>query len=126
MNFVRFDGAICMVLVDLDVYGTVPLLKAAFQFTDRCYIHLQHRSEKQVEVRFRRKTIETEIENIAGAFMNELLDQALRAQISEETGPIKNLILAHALSKTSLIRPELEFAPPSTDPFKIASSDAKQ
>jgi His-Xaa-Ser system protein HxsD len=35
-------------------------------------------------------------------FHNEVLDQDLRRSIAEETGAIRNVILAHAFSKTGL------------------------
>jgi His-Xaa-Ser system protein HxsD len=35
-------------------------------------------------------------------FHNEVLDQDLRRSIAEETGPMRNAILAHAFSKTGL------------------------
>jgi hypothetical protein len=47
---------------------------------------------------------------MAGEFCNEVLDQELRETIAEETAGIRNLLLAQAFSKTSLIDPELETA----------------
>lgn len=40
---------------------------------------------------------------IAEDFKREVLDQDLRSTIASETEQIRNLILAHAFSKTSLI-----------------------
>jgi hypothetical protein len=45
---------------------------------------------------------------MAGEFCNEVLDQELREIIAEETVGIRDLLLAQAFSKTSLIDPELE------------------
>lgn len=39
-------------------------------------------------------------------FQQALLDQDLREIVSEETEGVRNLILAHAFSKTTLIKPE--------------------
>lgn len=36
------------------------------------------------------------------AFRKEVLDQTLRARIKRETEPVRNLILAHAFSRTGL------------------------
>jgi len=41
----------------------------------------------------------------AGQFCNEVLDQELREEIAAETRGVRDLLLAHAFSKTSLIVP---------------------
>jgi His-Xaa-Ser system protein HxsD len=40
------------------------------------------------------------------SFKKEVLDQDLRLKLKAETEPIRNLILAHAFSKTGLIADE--------------------
>ncbi len=47
-----------------------------------------------------KKTAETILEN----FKKEVLDQDLREKIAKETEEVRNLILAHAFSKTSIIK----------------------
>jgi len=42
--------------------------------------------------------------DIARHFSNELIDQALRARIAEETAAERNLILSYAFSNTRLLR----------------------
>ena len=59
----------------------------------------------------------TDIAALAGEFVNLLLDETLREEIGRETEPVRNLILAHALSETALLRPELETADPEADPL---------
>ena len=54
-NFHKVEDGCVLVEVDLGVYGIGPLLRAAYEMTDRCYIHLQSQSEQCVEVRFRSK-----------------------------------------------------------------------
>ena len=112
-TFLQTDGSGLLAEVDLGVYGLPALLRVAYRFTDRCYLHLQRKSEHVVEVRFRAKAPETALENIAGEFCNELLDQSLREIVARESEPVRNLILAHALSRTPFVDPELE----SADPF---------
>jgi His-Xaa-Ser system protein HxsD len=46
----------------------------------------------------------------AGQFCNEVLDQELREEIATETRGIRDLLLAHTFSKTSLIDSEMETA----------------
>jgi hypothetical protein len=45
------------------------------------------------------------------------LDQSLREIVARESEPVRNLILAHALSRTPFVDPELE----TVDPFADAN-----
>jgi len=51
------------------------------------------------------------LDHLKKLIRNEALDQQLREQISAETQDVRNLILAHAFSKTGLIAPD--GAPPA-------------
>lgn len=78
-------------------------MKVVYRFTDRCFVHLQHRTDKIVEVRFKVKNPqESFLDQVAGEFCNELLDQTLREIISKESEPVRNLVLAHALSRSHI------------------------
>lgn len=99
--------------VDLGVYGLTALLKVADKFTDRCFVHLQKRSEHIVEVRFRSKNPAVSLDLIAGEFGNEILDQRLREIVARESEPVRNLVLAHALSRVGLVT--VESASPQND-----------
>jgi His-Xaa-Ser system protein HxsD len=104
-EFVYVAGEGLLAEVDLSVYGLPALLKTAYRFTDRCYLHLQYNESSRVEVRFRAKA-GISLTEIPGEFCNELLDQTLREMVARESEPERNLILAHALSKTTLLHPE--------------------
>lgn len=54
---------------------------------------------------------EVGLEHLKKLIRNEALDQQLREQISADTQDVRNLILAHAFSKTGLIAPD--GAPPA-------------
>lgn len=102
--------------VDLCVYGLPALLKVADKFTDRCFVHLQKRGEHIVEVRFRSKDHPlVSLDSIAGEFVNEILDQTLREIVSRESEPVRNLVLAHALSRVDLVSSE-SASPQHNDP----------
>lgn len=101
--------------VDLGVYGLPSVLKVAEKFTDRCFVHLQHRSERIVEVRLRTKNSEVPLDSIAGEFCNEVLDQRLREIVARESEPVRNLVLAHALSRVGLANLESELQPSSAE-----------
>ena len=121
-RFLHQDADGLLITVDLGIYSATALQKVAHRFTDRCYVHLQSVNEKSVEVRFRAKG-ECSLDPIAGEFCNELLDQTLREAVARETEPEKNLILAHALSRTSLLNRDEEAAPAFSDPAGIAIPD---
>ena len=124
-RFLKTDGDGLLAEVDLGVYPLLPLLKTAYRFTDRCYLHLQLKSAAVVEVRFIAKEASSTLDSVAGEFCNELLDQTLRESVARESEAERNLILAHALSRTSLLHPELDAAAPFHDPEHIADSDKR-
>ena len=100
-------------------YPISALLRVAYRFTDRCYIHLQHRSENVIEVRFRGKSTTVPLNVIACEFCNEILDQALREIVARESEPVRNLVMAHAPSRTPFVNPELEEeGTPDDQPFQ--------
>jgi His-Xaa-Ser system protein HxsD len=115
-TFLQTDGSGLLAEVDLGVYTLSALLRVAYRFTDRCYLHLQNKNERLVEVRFRPKAAARPLDEIAGEFCNELLDQSLREIVARESEPVRNLILAHALSRTPFVDPEIETTDPFTDP----------
>lgn len=91
--------------LDLKVYGLEAIKKAVYRFADRASILLSHKSEAVIEAAFTFKegVSQAQREAIVADFGNELMDQDLRAKISSETKDVRNLILAHAFSRSSLI-----------------------
>ena len=142
-QFIRVEGDHLLVMVDARLYSVNALQKTAHRFTDRCAVHLSYETETLIAVRFHvtapskaasgkaasnnaasgSATLKAPNAEIAEAFLNELLDQTLRESIGQETEGVRNLLLAHALSETSLIHPELEDVDPRTDPLEIARTD---
>jgi len=110
-TFLKTEGPGLLAEVDLGIYHESALMKVAYRFTDRCYVHLQHRREKIVTVHFEPKSDQQRLGDLAGEFCNELLDQSLREIIGRESEPIRNLVLAHALSRGHLTSSE----PPQDD-----------
>jgi len=126
VSFIEEDEEELWAIVDLGIYSRTALMKVVHTYTDRCFVLLKETDERQVEVRFHAKTDKTDCTTLAGEFLNAVLDQTLREQIGLETEPVRNLILAHALSNTSLIHPELETADPALDPNEAAIPDGKK
>jgi His-Xaa-Ser system protein HxsD len=60
----------------------------------------------RVEVQFDKELSEESASYLLREFEKEVLDQDLREHIKKETADYRNLILAHAFSKTSLIEDE--------------------
>jgi len=96
------------VIVDLNLFGLVAIKKASYKFTAECSIQIQNLSDDRVKVIF---TFSPGVsghvkEKLINDFHNEMLDQDLREIIFKETEPTRNLILAQAFSKTSLLETE--------------------
>jgi His-Xaa-Ser system protein HxsD len=89
--------------VDLSLYSHGAILKATYKFTNNWYVQLTKTAENTVTVFFTPKEPINHSINTRGEFLNELLDQGLREQIGSETLAVRNLIMAHALSKLDLI-----------------------
>ena len=98
MREVKFDSA---------VY-TVDAIKAAcYRFSDKFSALIEIRDglivcSLQCDSKLSESSIDAEIENLK----KEALDQDLRQKLRIETEPVRNLILAHAFSKTGLIADE--------------------
>lgn len=113
--------------VDLDLYSRVALLRTAHRFTGRCYVELGSLREPDatkagsVRVSLRPRSGEGKLQELTGEFLNDLLDETLREEIARETEPVRNLLLAHALSETTFLRPELEDVDPESDPLGVAT-----
>ena len=92
---------------DLAVFSIDAIKAACYRFSDKCSpaIEVQERTivcQLQFDSKLSDASIVSEIEN----FRKEVLDQELRQKLKAETEPIRNLILAHAFSKTGLIADE--------------------
>jgi His-Xaa-Ser system protein HxsD len=89
------------------VYRLSAVQKAAYKYSGHFHV-LINQSETVIEVRLQPKEGCTSPEIAARDFANEILDQELREVVATETEAVRNLILAQAFSKTSLINAEEE------------------
>lgn len=96
------------VVIDLNLYGLVSIKKACYKFTSECSVQIHNVMQDKVKVRFSfPHNVDIHVkEKLLNDFHNELLDQDLREIIFKETEPVRNLILAQAFSKTSLLESE--------------------
>ena len=83
------------------------LKKAAYRFIDQFSVEfLPNELSFLCVLRFNPDSSEESAKLTVENFRKEVLDQDLRASIKAETEPLRNLILAHAFSKTSLTKDE--------------------
>lgn len=85
--------------VEESIYGLDVIMGASYLFLDRCYVFLDRVGDARVQVvlRTRQATSEDELLALIGQFSSELLNQALRKQVGESNGRLRELILAKAL-----------------------------
>lgn len=83
-------------LFDLDAYK-----KAAYRMSERADIEL-HPADGAMRCLLRSRVADTTPDALAAEFRQHVLDYDLRGRIAKETEPVRNLILAHAFSKTGL------------------------
>jgi His-Xaa-Ser system protein HxsD len=101
----RLDGETIELEVDPTVYSVDALLRAAYKFTDRVYVHIGPPREgggRAVLLTARRET--DPLAALIGEFMNELIDQELRVRLDAEFAAARTLIVAEAFRDG----PELE------------------
>ena len=86
------------------IYSIEAVKKAAYKFADRTSIIINPGPDSTISLvfNFAGKYTNNDPKQVIADFCNELLDQDLRERIKKETEPLRNLILAHAFSRTSL------------------------
>lgn len=93
------------ITVDEKVYGLPAILKAAYSFTDKCYV-LFTSSNQGLRVYLSKldgdTTKDRDIKEIAKSFCNELLEQKMREQVLQETGRIREIITARAFASGNI------------------------
>lgn len=89
---------------DKKVYEVESVKKAAYRFCDQFSVNISLADDAiKCEFTFPFNKTEESINHSLSEFQKELLDQDLRSAIKKETEGVRNLILAHAFSKTSLV-----------------------
>ena len=86
-----------------ELYPKIALMKAAYSFTDRAYIHLDADDEYYC-VTIETKPGATEIDQ--KQFLNEMLTQSVRHMIYKQTRNIRELMLARAMATTVVAETE--------------------
>jgi His-Xaa-Ser system protein HxsD len=106
-NLCRTPDGSLVVQFDRKVYKLNAVKKAAYKYGGLFYVLLDE-TDEFITATLKSKA-DCQAPNLAAEeFCNEVLDQELREEIAAETSGIRDLLLAHAFSKTSLIDLELE------------------
>lgn len=103
---ISVEGTSATAEADLSVYSLPALKKAAYRLADRCTVMFgtPNGSRIPLEFLFSKATAEDDARECVRAFFEEALDYDLRDRLAAETTPLRNLILAHAFSRTKLIQ----------------------
>ena len=92
---------------DSHVFSLTAVKKAAYRYIDSFSADI---SVKDDEIRcllnFTSPKSDESCARLTDDFKKEVLDQDLREKLKAETEPVRNLILAHAFSKTGIISHE--------------------
>jgi His-Xaa-Ser system protein HxsD len=110
--------------VDGNVYRLAAVKKAAYKFAGSCFVEVDQPEQGAIRIRLRAKGDSQLPPDIASEFQNEVLDQELRESVADETKSVRDLLLAHAFSQTSLIDRAGEVADYVDDPLGIRQPEA--
>ncbi len=81
-----------------ELYPKEAVMKAAYHFIDRCYIHVDVIDGEYVIEIIKKKESEEDLTEYE--FENELLAQAVRYQVYSQTHTIREILMARAMSST--------------------------
>lgn len=86
--------------VNCDIYKKESVMQVTYMFIDNYYTYLDYENtdSRYIKVVLEpKKGIKVDLEESAGKFLNELLNQSLRTSIVEKTKSVRELVLARAL-----------------------------
>lgn len=86
---------------DSEVYSLKTIKLAALKFANRGSFDISKQENKIVVSASLDE--DSDLEQLKGDFRNQVLNQDLRAIVAQETQDLRNIILANAFSKTSLV-----------------------
>jgi len=118
--------------INTKIYPLTVIYQAAYLFLDKVYIFLAGDPEKKLEVNFKSKPdSNTDLNQLAGLFYNELLNQLLRYKVSETNAKIREYIVSQALynavpNEVDELLKEVEEEDWQEDPLGIAKTWEEQ
>jgi His-Xaa-Ser system protein HxsD len=106
--FKRLQNDVLTLEVNKELYQKEVILLVAHKFIDRCYITIEPSTEKCINVLFRPKNENLQLDNLALEFCNELLDQQVRLNVEKSYGNIRDLIVKQAFWPVENIQNEIK------------------
>jgi His-Xaa-Ser system protein HxsD len=103
-NFeLNLDKNQILAFINPDLYDLDVVYGASYNFVDQAYIYLDGDPEEEIKVRLRGKQAlnKKELQDLAGEFLNELVNVGLRYQISEKNKKIREYVVSTALAGAS-------------------------
>lgn len=119
--------------INTKIYPLAAVYRASYLFLDKAYIFLDGEPLKEIKVFFKGKSSVApkgaleDLEELAGEFYNELLNQLLREKISETNKKVREYIVAKALysavpNEVDELLKEVEDDDWQKDPLEIAKT----
>jgi His-Xaa-Ser system protein HxsD len=96
------DGTRGVCSLDLRVYSLTAVKKAAYRVAGRCTVAFGEIRGNLLDATILAAN-SGDVEPCVRAFLDEVLDQDLREQVGGATAQLRDLILAHAYSRTRLV-----------------------
>lgn len=96
-----------------ELYSKIALIKAAYNFTDKSYVHLDA-DEMYYYVSLQPKVNEEVGEQ---EFVNEILTQSVRHEVYQQTKNVRELILARAMASSVIAEEPVSDEEEQTDVF---------
>ena len=115
----RLDAAHVAVPVDLTVYSLDATMRAAYKFTDRCFIFIErdHTHDTAAVVYLIGRSPSSDVAASALELRNELIDQQLRCLLEAQFKDVRTLIVAQAFSEGNLIDADADAGNYREDPL---------
>lgn len=85
--------------ISKELYSSTVVLKAAYSFLERCYIHIEDDGSDWVISAKQKDETETS-EQLMVELENELIAQAVRERVITQTKSIREVLMARAMSST--------------------------
>ena len=91
------------VKLEVDLYPLNSILKSTYWYTDKCFLFIQWNDREhkvlRIILRSKKEATEEELHDLAGEFLNSVLDQRIRSLVEDETKEVKAIIVKKAFSE---------------------------
>ncbi|MCI6430181.1 MAG: His-Xaa-Ser system protein HxsD [Lachnospiraceae bacterium] len=94
-----------MLKFNKELYSKTALIKAAYNFTDRAYVHLDADAQNYYVFLSAKEDSALVSEE---EFLNEILAQSVRHEVYRQTKNIRELMLARAMASSVILEEEFE------------------